>query len=66
MNRDSVEMEVEPEDIPYGAMEGMVMDSVAAVEQSPIDVEQISIETKPIKARLNVSSARERGFNAFR
>jgi hypothetical protein len=47
-------------------MEGMVMDCVAAVEQSPIDVEQIGMEAKPIKARLNVSSAPERGFNGFR
>lgn len=61
MDRNSVEPEIETKEMFYGAMEGVVVDGITAVEQRAVDIEEISVGCTPIETGTYIDSLVSRG-----
>src|SRR5690349_20520049 len=55
VNGNATDAKVEPEDLFYGVMKRVVVNSVAAVQQCSIDVEEVSVCSFPIEAGLYIN-----------
>ena len=66
VNRNTVDAEIETEDLGDRAVERVVVNGVAAIEQRAVYIEQVAASSTPVKTRLNMHEPLRRRFGNVR